>query len=137
MNYETKLNNFLAELTAREKYDAVEGRHYWQMTNGALPSGICSVSAALVATRFNGQLFGYPIPAGSNPALVAESACGHDYAIVADQLVDWWGFTFENLPQPVLPLSHPLIRERYLPRQAWQEISREKWPLLLNPQSFS
>lgn len=122
MPSKAEIEEFLAELTATEKYDEEEGFHYWDLPDGGkLHAGVCTNSARLVANRFNGEVKGYST---TQESLVGGICFGHDFAIVGDLLVDWWAKTYEEKPA-IWDLNHPDLPQHYGNPTQWETMPHQ------------
>ena len=76
-----------------------------------------------MAHKFGGYVAGYEIDAKEKTFLVGGNAGGHDFAIVGDFIVDWWGWYYEGLPEiPVLTRAAGVARGLYKPEQDWKTV---------------
>lgn len=122
----SRLMAYCQMLTDQSRYQESEGFHYWPPEVGAGERdqcGVCTNGAILVARQFYGQVFGYKLPPESDPRLVGCDCFGHDFALVDEYLIDWWGWDYENsISRPVLHLKPDveLIRNKYKPRKEWE-----------------
>jgi len=95
---------FLENLRLQECFN--EQAEEWQFANGGA-CGICTHSAMLVATRFNGVVLGYYAEDNPTAHIGMDYGDGHDFAIIAQRwLVDYWVWrTTVLIPVPILDLE--------------------------------
>lgn len=99
---------YVQHLKQIEKYNTVEGYHYWDIPNTrgqgseTTNSGNCTNGARIIANKFGGSVFGYFVRNNPN-ALVGRDTFGHDFALVGHFLVDYWAWQVScDLHTPVL-----------------------------------
>ena len=107
----------LRELMA---YDPQDGFYFWPQDTGLLipehadKCGICTNGARLIAGKFGGYVAGYPIGPGDPQTLVGAVAGGHDFAVVGNFIVVWWGWEYEqSLESPVLLRAEGVALGKY------------------------
>ena len=98
-----EIEEFLAYLQKTEAYDEEQSFSYWPV-EGCPSVTCCTNGARLIAKRFGGVIRGYSCSSVQDPRVGAWSY-GHDFAIVGQYLVDYWGaFVDECLPTAVFHL---------------------------------
>ena len=107
-------------------YDNTNGFYFWPDTVGAsIPAGenkcgICTNGAKLIAQKFGGYVAGYPINHDDPQTLVGAFAVGHDFAVIGDFIIDWWGWEYErSMGNPVVLRSMGIALEKYKPEMSW------------------
>jgi hypothetical protein len=101
------------------EYDA-GGFHLWRHVGG-VDCGICTNGARLIAKKFGSFVAGYPIETDEPQTLVGAFAGGHDFAVVGEFIIDWWGWEYEqSLDCPVILRAEGIALGKYKPEQAWQ-----------------
>ena len=116
-----------ARLTASMEYDEKRGFYFWPSAIGPALSeyerhcGICTHGARLLAEKFRGFVAGYETGPDDPLTLVGARAGGHDFAVVAEWIVDWWGWEYDQaLDSPVLSRADGIALGKYKPKQAWE-----------------
>jgi hypothetical protein len=116
-----------AELKTFMHYDEAEGFYFWPNVDGLAISehanqcGICTTGARIIAKRFGGFVAGYLIDPGEPRTLIGADVFGHDFAVVGDFIVDWWGWEYEgSLELPVILRAEGIALGKYKPEEAWQ-----------------
>ena len=119
-----QLDNYCCYLTTVMDYDDKVGVYYWphvgiiKEPEDLCECGICTNGAILIAKFFKGSVFGYPISEGQT--FVGYSAYGHDFAVVGDYIVDWWGWEYEKtISNPVIKISEGISKGYYKPQDLW------------------
>ena len=132
---ERQLQDFCAYLTSSEKYDEEDGYGYWSGEPDAGNAGrelsvVCTNSARRIAAKFGGKVYGYRFPDNTprGTGLVgADTAEGHDFAVVGDYLVDWWDSAVEGDPSGKcvydLTRDADTVARKYLPRSEWKLVA--------------
>jgi hypothetical protein len=96
------------------------GFHYWPHAGG-IECGVCTNGARLIAEKFGGFVAGYEITPGESRALVGANVFGHDFAVVGEFLVDWWGWQYEqSIESPVFRIVEGIALGKCKPKNAWQ-----------------
>ena len=124
------VSELLAEcdrLTATMQYDDDEGYHFWPVPKGdRIECGRCTNGARLIAEKFHGYVAGYPIDHKQPKALglVAVDCGGHDFAVIGENIVDWWAWDYEqSLQSPVITIEEGIRRGLYRPKADWRIMS--------------
>ena len=121
-------------LTKTMAYDNEVGAYYWphvgiiKEPEDLCECGICTNAAILIAKKFNGYVVGYPV--NMNFKFVGHTAGGHDFAVIGDIIVDWWGWQYEkSLDSPiVIPPDN-----RFKPANEWHLNKRHNYANLYSP----
>lgn len=114
------LSAFCDKLHAIEIYDEEIGYSYWQDGDSRIECGVCISGAKLIAQEFGGRVCGYPIPDESLAKLVGAKCGGHDFAVVGDSIVDWWGKFYEgSIDCAVVSIDLGIRQGLYLPEFYW------------------
>jgi hypothetical protein len=110
------------ELVKLSQYDSKAGVSIWPHVSALYNDcGNCTNGARLIAQKFGGFVAGYLIEDTDPQTLVGASAWGHDFAVVGDFIVDWWGWEYEgSLESPVLTCAEGMAHEKYKPQQDWE-----------------
>jgi hypothetical protein len=116
------LLNECLELVRLSEYDAKAGISFWpHVSSDCNDCGRCTNGARIIARKFGGFVAGYEIKDADPETLVGANVGGHDFAVVGDFIVDWWGWEYEeSLKSPVLTIAEGIALWKYKPRQAWQ-----------------
>lgn len=122
-----ELRSICKQLVAREKPGTDFSTWPWMRNMPRNDCGNCYTASFYLARRFKGVVVGYPIfmvEALKNPKWIGSDTLGHDFAIIEDFLVDWWGWQYwptATLYSPVLHLEDDaeLISVRYKPMSEW------------------
>lgn len=115
------------KLKALMRYDETEGFTFWPSV-AALDSrdyesqcGICTNGAKLIAQKFGGFVAGYLIHPEDPRTLAGADVYGHDFAVVGDFIVDWWGWEYDcSLEIPVISRAEGIALGKYKPVEAWE-----------------
>ena len=115
------------QLKALMRYDEAEGFYFWPVT-AALGSpdyetqcGICTHAAKLIARKFRGFVAGYSIQPEDPRTLVGAEVFGHDFAVVGDFIIDWWGWEYAGeLEIPVISRVKAIALGKYKPVADWE-----------------
>ena len=123
-------NTLLAEcfkLTTSMDYDTKSGFSFWphveplQNSEHSNQCGICTNGARLIAEKFGGFVAGYLINPEDSQTLVGANCFGHDFAVVGNFIVDWWGWEYEqSLESPVIFRAKGIALGKYKPESAWE-----------------
>lgn len=121
-----ELIDYCQYLTDSMAYNDEIGFYYWPWLkdNNFEPEdcshcGICTNGARLIAFKFNGYVAGYNIWMSESDMLIGHGCGGHDFAIVGDYIVDWWGWEYsKELFQPV-NLKNEVVNEVYKIESSW------------------
>lgn len=120
------LIDFCNLLCRDEQYDEVIGYHFWKEINGRRLSwplgecGQCTCSASIISHEFQGKVAGYEMHSGDAKTLVGYACFGHDFAVVGDYIVDWWGWQYEQaIPCPVILKEEGIAAGLYKPERFW------------------
>jgi hypothetical protein len=106
-------------LEALTEYDE-DGFHFWPHVGG-VECGLCTNGARLIAQKFGGFVAGYSIAPEDPRSLVGADVFGHDFAVVGNFIVDWWGWEYErSLESPVLSRAEGIALGKYKPERAWE-----------------
>lgn len=108
-------------------YDEEGGFYFWPQVDAARmlgkgdQCGICTSGARLMAEKFGGFVAGYAIDPEDPQTLVGAVAFGHDFAVVGDFIVDWWGWEYEqSLESPVIHRAEGIALGKYKPERLWE-----------------
>lgn len=118
-----EIETFLQHLLKTEQYDEQQSYSYWPV-EGCPSVTCCTNGARLIATEFGGVIRGYSCRSVEDPRVGAWSY-GHDFAIVGQYLVDYWGaFVDECLPRAVFHLGSDadLITSLYGMPETWTAV---------------
>lgn len=106
---------------------------YWYWPRRKIPKvrdnacGVCTNGAMIIALKFNGAVVGYFISASDPQTLIGDITLGHDFAIVGDFIVDWWGWIYaKELVCPVITKSYGIASRKYKPEERWREATLTK-----------
>jgi hypothetical protein len=81
---------------------------------------ICTNSAKMFQEEFGGRVVGYY--AEDNPeATMGADEGGHDFLVLGDLLIDWWGYDVYGTPL-VLDINDPRVSQMYGKRELWKEV---------------
>jgi hypothetical protein len=116
-----------AKLKALMRYDETAGFYFWPNV-AAMESpdyesqcGICTNGAKRIAQKFGGYVAGYLIHPEDPRTLVGADVYGHDFAVVGDFMVDWWGWEYAGaLEIPVISRAKAIAFGKYKPAEAWE-----------------
>ena len=101
-------------------YDERGGFFFWPHVGG-VECGISTNGARLIARKFGGFVAGYAIDLEDRRSLVGADVFGHDFAVVGNFIVDWWGWEYErSLKSPVLSRAEGIALGKYKPERAWE-----------------
>lgn len=125
-----------------EQYDQEDGYSYWLQDNQGtivkarkgltdmdelegrttrIECGKCTNGAELIAKKFGGYVAGYSMGEEFRKTFVGYDCGGHDFAVLGDYIVDWWGWTYEcSLTFPILRYRKAVEMGKFLPRQYWR-----------------
>jgi hypothetical protein len=115
------LLNECEEMTADMLYDGDEGYHYWLGENDErIQCGICGHGALRIAKKFGGYVTGYLIDSEDLVMLIGYNCFGHDFAVIGEFIVDWWGWDYKQaIASPVLLITEGIASGKYLPVERW------------------
>ena len=110
------------KLVRLSKYDSQAGISIWpHVPTGRNDCGRCTNGAKLIAQKFGGFVAGYEIETTDPQTLVAAISGGHDFAVVGEFIVDWWGWEYEgSLESPVLTRAEGVAQGKYKPQKDWE-----------------
>jgi len=110
------------ELVRLTQYDAKAGISFWlHISSDCNECGRCTNGAKFIAQKFGGFVAGYEIERTDPHTLVGADAGGHDFAVVGDFIVDWWGWEYEGaLETPVLTRAEGIALGKYKAEQDWE-----------------
>jgi len=110
------------ELVRLSEYDAKTGLSFWpHVSKDCNDCGRCTNGAKFIAQKFGGYVAGYEIERTDPQTLVGTDAGGHDFAVVGDFIVDWWGWEYEeSLETPVLTRAEGIALGKYKAEQDWK-----------------
>jgi len=110
------------ELVRVSEYDTKAGISIWpHLPQDCNDCGKCTNGAKFIAQKFGGYVAGYEIESTDPQTLVGANAYGHDFAIVGDFIVDWWGWEYEGaLERPVLTRVEGIALGKYKAEQDWK-----------------
>lgn len=123
---EKEILAYLEELSRLEKCKEPEGYHYLETEQGELETFCCTHTAILVAKKFNGRVFGYPIHE-YDENIIGILSGGHDFAVIGNLIIDWWATKFEEHENPIMRIGSPEALRHYLPREKWEEVPIGEW----------
>ncbi len=111
------------------------GFHYWPevkvrrfVPEGPSECGICTNGAKIIAARFDGYVAGYTIHPDESRRLVGADCFGHDFAVVGNFIVDWWGWEYEqSIFHPVIEIGSSVAAMAYKPVSEWQTFPHNDW----------
>ena len=127
-------------LNRAERYDETDGYAYWLLDFTGRPfipeagadmdiieskstkeeCGKCTNGADLIAKHFGGYVAGYPMGEEYKQSLVGYDCGGHDFAVLGNYIVDWWGLNYEaSLTYPILRYDKAIQMGKFLPREYW------------------
>ncbi len=89
----------------------------------------CTDSASLIASFFDGKVYGYFIEE-HDERIFGSASGGHDFAIVGNYLVDWWIKYIEGDSERAIfdmndPADMKYINEHYFDKDQWEDSSFE------------
>jgi len=85
------------EIVRLAEYDTKAGVSIWpHVPAGCNDCGICTNGARLIARKFGGFVAGYEITNEDPQTLAGAPEWGHDFAVVGEFIVDWWGWEYEG-----------------------------------------
>ena len=110
------------ELVRLSEYDTKAGISIWpHIPNDCNDCGKCTNGAKFIAQKFGGFVAGYEIKGKDPQTLVGANTGGHDFAVVGDFIVDWWGWEYEgSLESPVLTRAEGIAQGKYKPQKDWE-----------------
>jgi len=110
------------KLVRLSKYDSKAEISIWpHVPTGRNDCGRCTNGAKLIAQKFGGFVAGYEIKDMDPQTLVAAMTGGHDFAVVGEFIVDWWGWEYEgSLESPVLTRAEGIAQGKYKPQKDWE-----------------
>ena len=128
-------SDLLAECTKLKslmRYDEAAGFYFWpevfgfRFSDGANECGRCTNGAKLIAKKFGGFVAGHLITPEDSRSLVGADVFGHDFAVVGDFIVDWWGWEYEqSLLTPVLLRAKGVALGKYKPEEDWEVLPQQ------------
>lgn len=115
----TDAKPLLSLLSDSEWHSESLGMHFWKTDDPlkCLGSGTCTVSALIIARQLGGKVFGYRIEEADG-GVVGHDAGGHDFAVVKDVIIDWWGAAVEDTPA-IVRIGSSEAQRLYLPQERW------------------
>ena len=103
-------------------YDETAGFYFWpnvatmESPDYESQCGICTNGAKLIAKNFAGYVAGYLIHPEDPRTLVGADVYGHDFAVVGDFIIDWWGWEYAgSLEIPVISSAKAIALGKYKP----------------------
>ena len=108
-------------------YDETAGFYFWpnvatmESPDYESQCGICTNGAKLIAQEFGAYVAGYLIHPEDPQTLVGADVYGHDFAVVGDFIIDWWGWEYAgSLEIPVISRAKAIALGKYKPAEAWE-----------------
>jgi len=137
-----KLSDYLHQLEKDEIYDEDLEMSIWRVEGYSHDLSVtqCTSSAMLIADTFGGKVYGYSLDMEDNDSeKIGSDSGGHDFAIVGDYLIDYWGryVNGDKKLKPVLHLKEDAkeIEKYYLPQSEWEEVPH--WKLEEQSEAFA
>lgn len=128
-----QIKDYLHHLYTDESYDLNLEMSVWKnnpFIYDYLSVTQCTSSAMLLAHRFGGQVFGYPLDlfnVDENKNLLGCHSGGHDFCVVDNLLIDYWAKYVDNPKRKaIIDLTNPYewgyLQKYYLPLDRWEHL---------------